>query len=107
MIVCLFGHTAQGEGALKQLLEAGLPKSDLQVVGDLGEAGQLRHVTFDALHLPVAERELFMDTVRAGGVVLAVTSAAVEFVEKTAWEHKALKTLQTTAGGANPSHNVG
>lgn len=110
MIVCLFGHTAQGEGALKELLEAGVPHADIRVIGDVGPAvstpGAERHVTFDAMHLPAAERELFMDTIRAGGVVLGVEWESTAFVEKVAWGHKALKTIQVSAADANPSHNT-
>ena len=110
MIVCLFAHTSQGEGALKELLEAGVPHAEVRVIGDLGPAvstpGAERHVTFDALHLPVAERELFMDTVRAGGVVLGVEWGNVGFVERVAWSHKVLKTVQVSVAGPNPSHNA-
>lgn len=110
MIVCLFAHTGQGDAALKELLEAGVPHADVCVIGDLGPAmstpGAERHVTFDALHLPVAERELFMDTIRAGGVVLGVEWGNVAFVEKVAWGHKALKTVQVSGAGVNPSHNA-
>ncbi len=110
MILCLFAHTSQGDAALQDLLAAGVPHGDVRVVGDLGPAvstpGAERHVTFDALHLPAAERELFMDTLRAGGVVLAVEWESVEFVEKVAWSHKVLKTLQVSAATGNPSHNV-
>ncbi len=110
MIVCLFAHTAQGDAALAELVEAGVPLADVCVIGDLGLAegapGVARHVTFDALHLPVAERELFMDTVRGGGVALGIEWENIEFVEKIAWGHKALKTLQVSMAGGNPSHNV-
>ena len=106
MIVCLFAHTSQGDGALKELLEAGVPHADVCVIGDLVPAGAERHVTFDALHLPAAERELFMDTIRGGGVVLGVEWENVGFVEKVAWSHNALKMLQVSAAGVNPSHNA-
>jgi hypothetical protein len=109
--VLVFGHTAAGEKALRELLAVGVRHEDVRVIGDLGPAtsqpGAEHHVTFDALHVPGAERELLMDTVRAGGVVLAVVGLdrATE-IERIGEKAGALKVFGTVEGGANPSHNV-
>ena len=77
MICLLFEHTGQGEKALAEFVEAGVPHDAVAVVGDLGEAGAERHVTLDRLGVPHDLRGLFMDTVREGGVVLGVDAGVV------------------------------
>lgn len=112
MLVSLFTHTAQGTAALRDVLAHGVGHGAIHVIGDLGaaagSAGAEQHVTFDVLHLPVAERGLYMDTIRAGGVVLAVQTealAAADF-ERIAAKHDALSVIRTGADGSNPSHNA-
>ena len=108
MIVCLFGHTDRGSAALQELLDAGVPRASISVIGDLGQAAGLpeaeRHVTFDTIHLPVAERELFMDTIRSGGGVLAADGDTE--LEAIGHRHGASKVLRTSPSGSNPSHNA-
>ena len=110
--VLLFKHTSAGEKALRELLSVGVEHADVRVIGDLGsaegQAGAEHHVTFDSLHVPIAERELLMDTVRAGGVVLAVVGMPelAKEIEQIGETVGALKVFGTSEGGANPSHNV-
>jgi hypothetical protein len=50
---------------------------------------------------------LFMDTIRAGGVVLAAdaTSISAEEVTRSAREHNVLRVERTSSSGHSPSHN--
>ena len=111
-VVCLFTHTAEGDGARRDLLEAGVPHEALRVIGDLGpatgEAGAEHHVTFDRLHVPREVRGLLMDTIRGGGVMLAVDAGvvSVDEVYRVAEENDVLRVLRTSNGGLNPSHNA-
>ena len=108
--VVLFRHTSEGNKALAKLVESGIPHADLHVIGDLGPAaGQPdaeHHVTFDALHIPTAERELLMDTIRAGGAVLGVTNHEAEatHIREIAEHAGALKVFATTDSTPNPTH---
>ena len=65
MILGLFEHTDAGSKALKQVLEMGVAFEAIAVVGDLGiaagEAGSMHHVTLDRLHVPAAQRGMFME----------------------------------------------
>ena len=111
-VLCLFAHTAEGEAALGEFRTAGIAQGAIQVIGDLGppagEPGAEHHVTFDALHVPAADRTLLMDTIREGGVVLAVDAGVVDvgFAERVAGVHHALRVLHTSSASRNPSHNA-
>ncbi len=109
--VLLFRHTSEGNKALTRLVESGIAHADIHVIGDLGPAaGQPNaehHVTFDALHIPTAERELLMDTIRAGGAVLGVSGHPEQATQiREIAEHAgALKVFATTDQTPNPTHN--
>ena len=111
-MILLFRHTAQGNKALRELDEAGVAHEAIRVVGDLGaatgEPGAERHVTLDRLHVPAKERDLFMDVIRSGGVVLAVDLQVVdpEFLDAVAVRHDAMRTTRTSGAAAVASHNV-
>lgn len=111
-VVSLFEHTSAGEATLHALLKDGVPSAAVSVIGDLGApAGQPeaeRHVTFDSVHLPAELRGLFMDTVRDGGVVLAVDAQAMsrDEVERHARQQGVLRVIEVASALPNPSHNV-
>ena len=65
-------------------------------------------MTFDRLHIPADLRTLFMDTVRSGGVVLAVDDGSIadSLVEHVSGKHEALRVETTSLAEHNPSHNV-
>ena len=111
-MLLLFAHTAQGNKALAELDEAGVSHEAIEVVGDLGAAmsqpGAERHVTLDALHVPAEERQIFMETIRDGGVVLAVNTDVVDagFVEMVGEKHDAMRVTRVVLDGANGSHNA-
>ena len=108
--VCLFSHTRLGEAALHDLHEAGVAREAIHVIGDLGapagQPGAEDHTTFDRIHLPAGLRALFMDTIRSGGVILAVDAELIspDEVDRIAREHDALRIEQTSALTGNPSH---
>ena len=112
LILLLFAHTSEGNAALAGLLEAGVSHEAIRVAGDLGPAvsqpGAERHATLDALHVPAPERQIFMDTIRAGGVVLAVDASIVDtaFVEHLQQKHSAMRITRTSGDGAHGSHNA-
>lgn len=115
--VFLFEHTKQGAGALEGMLLAGVDQDTIAVIGDLGppagEPGAQAHGTFDGLHLPLHERPFFMNTIRSGGVVLAIgersepgqAGGGTNVLQKIAVAHGALRTLRTSPADHNPSHN--
>ena len=111
-LLLLFAHTKQGNHALDDMLEAGVPHAALQVVGDLGrpagEAGAEQHVTFDTLHVPAALRGLVMDTVREGGVLLAVDTGVVsaDEVERVGAKYGVLRVIRSSDTAPNASHNA-
>ena len=108
----LFAHTAQGNKALAELDEAGVPDEAVQVVGDLGAAvsqpGAKRHVTLDTLHVPAEERQIYMDTIRDGGVVLAADTSLVDdgFLEQVGERHDAMRVTRSSGARPNGSHNA-
>ena len=108
----LFAHTTQGNKALAELVEAGVPHEAIQVVGDLGAAvsqpGAERHVTLDALHVPAEERQIYMDTIRDGGVVLAADTSLVDdgFLKQVGERHDAMRVTRSSGAVRNVSHNV-
>ena len=110
-MLLLFKHTSQGEKALADLDDAGVTHETVRVVGDLGAAvsqpGAERHVTLDALRVPAEERQIFMETIRDGGVVLAVNTDVVDagFVEKVGMGHDAMRVTRSFDTMANLSHN--
>jgi hypothetical protein len=110
-LVCLFRQTRDGEAVLYSLRDAGVPHDCIEVIGDLGAAagqeGAEEHTTLDRLHIPLDLRALFMDTIRAGGVVLAAdaTSISAEEVTRSAREHNVLRVERTSSSGHSPSHN--
>ena len=111
-MILLFRHTSQGNKALRELDEAGVAHEAIRVVGDLGaatsQAGAERHVTLDRLHVPAEERELFMEVIRSGGVVLAVDLLIVDagFLDGVAIRHDAMRTIRTFSTVPAASHNV-
>ena len=111
-LILLFEHTAQGNSALRELDEAGIAHEAIRVVGDLGAAisqpGAERHVTLDRLHVTAEERDFFMETIRSGGVVLAVDLLVVDagFVEAVAARHHAMRTTRTSTAAVDASHNI-
>ncbi len=108
----LFAHTAQGNKALAELDQAGVPHEAIQVVGDLGAAvsqpGAERHATLDALHVPAEERQIYMETIRDGGVVLGVNNSLVDevFLEQVGARHDAMRVTRSSGAVRNPSHNA-
>ncbi len=110
MVLGLFGHTDQGSRALKEVLGLGVDSETIAVIGDLGipagEAGAMHHVTLDRMHVPAAQRDRFMDGIRGGGVVLAVSGAASAGVAEVLRRHGAELVEETPDAGAATSHNV-
>jgi hypothetical protein len=108
MILGLFAHTKDGEKALGEVLAEGIEVDRICVVGDLGAPagteGALRHVTLDGLHVPAAQRGEFMETVREGGVVLAVAKSGAQVEEIL--RRCGATVVEWTGDEANPSHNV-
>ena len=108
VVLGLFEHTEAGARALKAVLEAGVSPGAIVVVGDLGipagEAGAMHHVTLDALGVPRAEREVFMDGIRSGGVVLAVRGDVDAMGVMR--ECGALRVERVGGGGVVGSHNL-
>ena len=109
MVLGLFGHKDQGSRALRAVLGMGVEVDAIAVVGDLGipagEAGAMHHVTLDRLHVPTEQRDRFMDGIRSGGVVLAVSGAAVG-VADVLREHGAELVEDTPDLGPGVSHNL-
>ena len=111
-MLLLFEHTAQGNKALRELDDAGVAHDAIRVVGDLGppagQPGAERHVTLDRLHVPAEERQIYMETIRDGGVVLGVDMRVVDaaFAERVGEKHGAMRMTRSSGAVANPSHNT-
>ena len=107
-VVMVFKHTSGGNDALAELLKAGVEHAAISVIGDVGPAmsqpGAERHVTFDVLQVPQQDRTLLMDTIRAGGVVVAVTGFD-DLAQKVADASGALRVFNL-GQTENPSHNT-
>ncbi len=92
-LICLFHHKDQAQAALEDILEAGIPESNVTLVGDAGSNITASQSSLQELNVPQKDIQHLLEGIQAGGVVLSVAAIhdhadKVESIFKT---HKAGK----------------
>ncbi len=106
-LVCLF-HTAQyAEAAVQDLLEAGIDRSEIFVIGGpkhLGTASEGSEIGHDLgrFHLPKSDVDMLTDGLDNGGTLVAVEPSenAAGIVESIFQKHQATQVDEKTVGGS-------
>lgn len=78
-LICLFHDKDQADSTLRDLADAGVPKSCIGVMGDQDEAAS--SAAMDKWEVPQTDRKMLLDGINGGGVVIAV-SAQSEIAQK-------------------------
>ena len=92
-LICLFHHYDQAQAALEDILEAGIPESNVTLIGGSGSSISANGSSLAELNVPEKDRQHLLDGIEAGGVVLSVAAISdhADKVESIFKAHKAGK----------------
>jgi hypothetical protein len=80
--ICLFHTPSRAQRAVQQLLDLGIPHTDIAVVGDApSELLGTPTATLQSMRIPDEDIEVLMEGLEDGGAIVAVRSSA-EFSER-------------------------
>ena len=85
-LLCLFHHEDHADAALRDLQQAGVPQDAITTI-----TGSSARIQLPAYDMPERDQKLLEDSLREGGVVLAVQSTPqqVDLVERIFGDHSA------------------
>ena len=97
-LICLFHHKDQAQAALEDILEAGIPESNVTLLGGAGSNVTATQSSLAELNVPQKDQQHLLDGIQSGGVVLSVAaiSGHADKVESIFKAHKAGKIDETT-----------
>ena len=92
-LVCLFHHPAQAEAALEDILKAGIPESNVTLIGGKGSTIASSRSSLAELNVPEKDLNHLLEGLNDGGVVLSVSAISdhADKVESIFTDHKAGK----------------
>ena len=96
-LICLFHHRDQAQAALEDLLEAGVPESNVTLIGGSGSNITASQSSLSELNVPEKDLQHLLDGINAGGVVVSVAAISdhADKVESIFRDHKAGKIDET------------
>ena len=96
-LICLFHHRDQAQAALEDILEAGVPESNVTLTGGTGSNITATQSSLSELNVPQKDLRHLLDGIQAGGVVLSVAAIQdhADKVESIFRAHKAGKIDET------------
>jgi hypothetical protein len=92
-LICLFHHQSYAQIALEEILDSGVPESNVTLIGAPGSSIESTRSTLSELNVPDKDLKHLLDGVHAGGAVLSVSaiSSDAEKVEAIFAKHRAGK----------------
>ena len=96
-LICLFHHPDQAEAALEDILEAGIPESNVTMIGGAGSDISASRSSLTELNVPEKDLQHLRDGLDAGGTLLTVSAISdhSDKVEAIFRDHKAGKIDET------------
>lgn len=92
-LICLFHHRDQAQAALQDILKAGVPDSNVTLIGGTGSNINASQSSLSELNVPQRDLQHLVQGIEAGGIVLSVSAISnhVDAVESIFHDHKAGK----------------
>lgn len=92
-LICLFHHRDQAQAALEDILEAGIPESNVTLMGGAGSNIEASRGSLAELNVPEQDIQHLLDGLSGGGSVLTVSAISdhADKVESIFHAHKAEK----------------
>ena len=92
-LICLFHHRDQAHAALQDILIAGIPESNVTLIGDTGSQIEASRSSLAELNVPQKDLSHLLEGLSNGGAVLTVSAISehADKVEAIFRDHKAGK----------------